>query len=169
MQSPEDSTPAALALLSRLGSLEAELQALPRETPDLPSIELWRKTEGLLTDYVQTVVKLVQINPSALFGRRPIPHHPAPDLSRYTEHTRAALYNAVVAIHWDFEPEHPEDSAPDYTPDEAGLQVVFLLGRWFAVWRMLEEPEDVPLSQRWNVLAIDTDPDSPHGLSFTAV
>jgi hypothetical protein len=166
MQDQADST---LDLLAHLGHLEAQLQGLPRDTPNLPSIELWRRTEGLLTDYVQTVVKLVQINPSALFGRAPFPHRPPLDLSRYTEDTRAALYNAVVAIHWEFTPEHPEDSTPDYSPDEAGLQVVYILGRWFAVWRMLEEPEDIPLSQRWNVLAIDTAPDSPHGLSFTAV
>jgi hypothetical protein len=75
----------------------------------------------------------------------------------------------VVATHWDIEPEHPEDFVPQYTPDQAGLQVVYVFGRWWAIWRQLEEPEDIPAPQRWVVLQIEADPAAPHGVSFTGV
>jgi hypothetical protein len=72
-------------------------------------------------------------------------------------------------VHWDTPPKHPDDFVPQYTPEEAGLQVAFLLGRWYAVWRQLEEPEDVPPSQRYEVLRIEADPSSRFGVSFTGV
>ena len=49
------------------------------------------------------------------------------------------------------------------------LQVVYLFGRWWAVWRQLEEPEDTPPAQRWLILAVEPDPDAPHGVSFTGL
>jgi hypothetical protein len=78
------------------------------------------------------------------------------------------LYAATVAVHWS-PGEDPSDFTPDYSPDAAGLQVIYFLGRWWAVWRQLEEPEDIPPAQRWLILAIEADPDAPHGVSFTGL
>ncbi len=56
---------------------------------------------------------------------------------------------------------------PDYGPDEAGLSVFWIHGRWIAVWRSLEEPEDAPAEVRWTVLPIGSDPeDGFGGLTF---
>ena len=53
------------------------------------------------------------------------PKSTPPDLSRMIEATRRAVYDAVVAVHFT-DPEHP---AP-YTPDDAGLLVFYVFGRW---------------------------------------
>jgi hypothetical protein len=169
MPEQDESTLTAAALLGRLVDLESRLRDLPRQSPNLPSLEIWRQTEMLLTDYVVTTVKLVQLHPIALFASLPRRTAPPLDLASFSEGTRQALHAAVVATHWNTPPEHPDDFVPDYSPDEAELQVVFLLGRWWAVWRMLEEPEDVPPSQRWEVLRVESDPTAPYGVSFTGV
>ena len=161
---------AAAALLGRLVRLETQLRDLPRQSLELPSMDLWSRTETLLRDYVVTTVKLVQIEPLALFhGLRPGGPLPPMTLTGFSERTRQTLYAAVVATHWDAPPEHPDDFVPDYTPDQAGLQVVYLFGRWWAVWRQLEEPEDIPPAQRWLILAVEADPTAPHGVSFTGL
>lgn len=67
------------------------------------------------------------------------------DLSRYTEAVRRRLYDRIAA---DFAPP------TGYTADAAGLQVVFLAGRWFAVWADLEEPEDQPAALRTRIVRI---------------
>jgi hypothetical protein len=94
---------------------------------------------------------------------------PVLDLEKFSEGTRQTIYAAVVATHWNAPPAHPDDFVPQYTPDEAGLQVVFLYGRWWAAWRQLEEPEDIPPAQRWQILAIDPAPEAPFGVSFTGL
>ena len=103
---------------------------------------------------------------------------PSIDLSQVTEFTRRALYDAVVKVH--FSPTLAEVQraakdpnnhwVPDYGPDEAGLTVFWIYGRWIAAWRSLEEPEDAPAAVRWTVLRIDSDPEHGFwGLSFSEV
>jgi len=87
-----------------------------------------------------------------------------PDLSRMIEATRRAVYDAVVAVHFT-DPEHP---AP-YTPEDAGLVVFYVFGRWFATWVRLDEPANLPEHQRREVLRIQADPTWPHGLAFYEV
>jgi hypothetical protein len=78
-----------------------------------------------------------------------------------TEATRRELYDAVVEVHFEPSPEEvlqaqedPENHwVPGYTPDQAGLTVFRIFGRWFAVWRSLEEKEG-PEALRWTVLRI---------------
>ncbi|HVR97371.1 MAG TPA: hypothetical protein VMW27_12200 [Thermoanaerobaculia bacterium] len=102
---------------------------------------------------------------------------PSIDLTQVTEATRRALYDAVVDVHFSYTPsevqqaaEDPENHwAPDYGPDETGLTVVWALGRWFAVWRCLDESEGAPEEQRWSVVRITSDRDGPSGLSFLEV
>jgi len=78
-----------------------------------------------------------------------------------TEATRRALYDAVVEVH--FQPsaeeiqraqEDPENHwIPRYTPDEAGLAILWIFGRWFVVWRALEVTEG-PETLKWTVLRV---------------
>jgi hypothetical protein len=72
------------------------------------------------------------------------------DLEVYTEATRRALYDIVVAVHFTAPGEVARgDWYPDYSPDEAGLVVHFYRGRWLAVWTRLEEAaSDLPESRR---------------------
>lgn len=101
---------------------------------------------------------------------------PSVDLSQVTESTRRALYNAVVEGHFSPTEEEVRQAAadpenhwvPDYGPDEAGLTVVWVAGRWFTLWRSLEEPEDVPAELRWTVLRIGQDPEQD-ALTFSEV
>jgi hypothetical protein len=104
-------------------------------------------------------------------------HTPAADPLGTGEIARRALYDAVVAVHFQPAPEEvarakedPENHwVPDYTPDQAGLTVFRLFGRWFAVWRSLEE-KDGPEAIRWTVLRIIPAPaGSPHPYDFLEV
>jgi hypothetical protein len=48
--------------------------------------------------------------------------------------------------------------------------VAWALGRWFAVWRCLEEPEDAPAELQWSVVRIVSDGDHESGdLTFLEV
>src|SRR5687767_6745280 len=58
-----------------------------------------------------------------------VPESTPVDLDRFSEGLRRWLYDRVVQIQFSL-----QDSAAAYTPDEAGLQVVCLGGRWFALW-----------------------------------
>jgi hypothetical protein len=56
----------------------------------------------------------------------------------------------------------PEDIwVPPYTPEQAGLEVVFQWGRWFATWIKLEEPEYLPERERREVLLYEPDWEVP--------
>src|ERR1700676_75139 len=83
-------------------------------------------------------------------GTHPPPHSPPLDLEVYTEDTRRALYDIVVAVHFTPPAEvAPGDSYPDYTPDQAGLAVHFVAARWLAAWSRLEETDsDLPEFRR---------------------
>jgi hypothetical protein len=83
------------------------------------------------------------------------------DLSRFIEATRRAVYDAVVSIHF-ADPDHP---AP-YSPEEAGLLVFYVFGRWFATWLRLDEPAELPEHKRRELLRIQPDPRWPLGLAF---
>ncbi len=103
---------------------------------------------------------------------------PSIDLTQVAESTRRALYDAVIDVHFSPTPaevrqaaEDPDNYwAPDYGPDEAGLTVFYACGRWFAVWRSLEEPEEAPEEMRWTVLRITPNvDDGPGDLTFSEV
>jgi hypothetical protein len=99
------------------------------------------------------------------------PRAPALDLELYTEATRRALYDIVVAVHFTPPAEvAPGDSYPDYTPDQAGLVVHFLGARWLAAWSRLEETDsDLPESRRQALVRIQADPGAPYGVAFYEV
>ena len=88
------------------------------------------------------------------------------DLARFTEGLRRRLYDRVVRIQFS-----PSDSGFPYTPDEAGLQVVCLFGRWwFALWTDPEEPPAVPAYLRTQIVRIiQASPDDPEEIVLSAV
>jgi hypothetical protein len=87
-----------------------------------------------------------------------------------SEAVRRALYDAVVAIQFSPVPgAGGEDYAgPAFTPDECGLQVFKVFGRWFATWTEMDEP-GLPEDQQQVLLRIVTSEDSPSGLLFEEV
>jgi hypothetical protein len=95
--------------------------------------------------------------------------YPTPlDLSRYSEATRRALYDRIVEMQ--FTPEdlanskNPEDVwTPTQTPDEAGLTVFYLFGRWFAFWRDVPEP-GLPEWRLTEMVRIQPAPGVPDGI-----
>lgn len=89
------------------------------------------------------------------------------DLSRYTESTRREVYDRVVALVWTS--SGPEDHIPTFSPDEVGLAVYYLYGRWFAVWLDLED-DGLPTGERRRELArVQESPGSPHGIILAEV
>jgi hypothetical protein len=98
---------------------------------------------------------------------------PAPglDLETYSEATRRALYDIVVAVHFMAPAEAaPGDWYPDYSPDQAGLVIDFLRGRWLASWSRLEEAgSDLPEFRREALVRIQAVPEAPFGVAFYEV
>jgi hypothetical protein len=94
------------------------------------------------------------------------------DLSTYTEATRRAVYDAVVAIFFSPTPEEiaafqadPENHpAITYSPDEAGLKIYHELGRWIVTWTRLEFSADIPEEFRRELLLVETAPAAPYGI-----
>jgi hypothetical protein len=69
------------------------------------------------------------------------------DLTRFRESTRRRLYERVASLQFSGEGERP-------TPDDAGLQVVYFAGRWWAAWIDLEEPAWQPTALRMRIARI---------------
>ena len=101
----------------------------------------------------------------------PPPLPPDLDLEVYSEATRRALYDIVVAVHFTAPAEPaPGNCHPNYTPDQAGLVVDFVRARWLAGWRRLEQTSsDLPESRRQALVRIQADPGAPFGVAFYEV
>jgi hypothetical protein len=95
----------------------------------------------------------------------PTPSSEPVDLTQPTETTRRALYDAAVETHFTPTPEEQEKAkadpdnhwVPPYTPEQAELAVHHLYGRWFVVWRSLEEEGETLPERRWTVLRVIRD------------
>ena len=87
------------------------------------------------------------------------------DLTRYTEATRRDVYARVVAIQFTATPtaDDPEDTHPVYDPDDSGLVVFYVFGRWFATWIDLDADPDAPEDLRRELVRIET-ANSPEGI-----
>ena len=101
----------------------------------------------------------------------PAPPAPALDLATYSEATRRRLYDLAAAIH--FPPRGEQRADPDvyiqpYSPEEAGLLVLWMFGRWLCAWQPLEDLGEpfLPPDRYWVVLSITADPEAPYGVSF---
>jgi hypothetical protein len=87
--------------------------------------------------------------------------YPTPlDLTRYTESTRRELYDRLVKIQTTPTPGEPP---PAFDPEESGLTVFYLFGRWFAFWRDVPEP-GLPEWRLTEMVRIQAAPDSPDGI-----
>ena len=95
-----------------------------------------------------------------------------PDLDRapVTEALRRELYDAVVRVAFPALPDLDE-IVPTFTPDDGGLAVFHVWGRWFAVWRDLDSEQDIhlPYSRVWQVVRLQSDPSRPEGIIFEEV
>jgi len=64
------------------------------------------------------------------------------DLGSFSEALRSQLYEQVVTDHFSAAPGATTvdraDAWPPYGPIEAGLEVLYLGGRWLATWKRLE-------------------------------
>ena len=95
-----------------------------------------------------------------------------PNLLGDTERVRRDLYDRVNRIV--FAPLQPEGTGlddyagPDFDADDAGLTLFRFAFRWFATWTTLDEP-DASARQRSNLVRIDSDPSSPHGIALWAI
>ena len=95
--------------------------------------------------------------------------YPPLDLTRYSEHAQREIYARVVAIQFAPLLVGNDWTLPAYSPDDAGLMVFYIFGRWFAVWMNMEEPEDVPLSRRIELVRVQAAPDKPEGIMLYEV
>lgn len=76
------------------------------------------------------------------------------DLTLFSEAIRRRLYDRIAESQFASREVSP-------TPDQAGLQVVYLAGRWFAAWRDLDEPPTLPDHLRIRVMRIGVSADQP--------
>lgn len=85
------------------------------------------------------------------------------DLGRNDEATRQALYGLVVRQNFARQPDADpgDDWLPPYTAEQAGLEVFWMHGRWFATWLKLELPEGLPEAERRELLVLTEDKRRP--------
>jgi hypothetical protein len=92
------------------------------------------------------------------------------DLSVFSEATQRALYEVVVADNFQHtELEAGEGSVPQYTAEQAGLEVVWAWGRWFATWWKLELPDTLPEAERREILVLEENRHRPGTLGYGEV
>jgi hypothetical protein len=89
---------------------------------------------------------------------------PPLDLTRYSEKTRRALFDRIEADHFSPNPRTildviaRGDFAETRTADEAGLRIHYILGRWFAYWRVSEPIENPTERDLWEVVTVTASP-----------
>src|SRR5688500_12797188 len=87
------------------------------------------------------------------------PTEPPPNLSKFNETTRRAVYAHVFTVAFT-DPyieaagfrsgaEFPKDAA-----ERSELTVFWAFGRWFAAWRDHEMDQHLPLEHRWDFVQI---------------
>ncbi|HBL25826.1 MAG TPA: hypothetical protein DD490_03220 [Acidobacteria bacterium] len=92
------------------------------------------------------------------------------DLSRFDEATRRRLYGLVVRDNFLPRPEEGGETwVPPYGPEEAGLEILWLHGRWLATWLKLEEPAALRPGERRELLRIEADPENALRIVYSEV
>jgi hypothetical protein len=93
------------------------------------------------------------------------------DLRSNSEETRKVLHELVVRDNFTHQTQIPDDDqwVPSYTPEQAGLEVFYAHGRWFATWLKLEEPKDRPEALRRELLVLTEAPGEPGRLIYRGV
>jgi hypothetical protein len=92
-------------------------------------------------------------------------------LATDSEETRRSLREIVIRDN--FTPRQLDGShdlwTPPYTAEQAGLDVFWSHGRWFATWLKLEEPEGLPETERRELLLLEEDESEPGTLIYREV
>ena len=93
------------------------------------------------------------------------------DLSVFSEETRQALYEVVAAENFGSTALEPpcEGSVLPYTAEQAGLEVTWAWGRWFATWWKLELQDTLPEAQRRETLLLEENRARPGTLAYREV
>lgn len=89
------------------------------------------------------------------------------NLSHYTESLRREVYDRVVSLVWT--KEAPDDHVPSFTPDQAGLMVFYLYGRWFAVWADLEANGPGSVERKTELVRVQESDDTRYGVILAEV
>jgi hypothetical protein len=88
------------------------------------------------------------------------------DFSVFSEETRQRLYEVVAAENFGPTEEELAEVPVQYTAEQAGLEVVFAWGRWFATWWKLELPETLPEAERREILLLQESRNRPGMLDY---
>jgi hypothetical protein len=160
----------ALAALP-LSAQELNPQADPEAEPDVTS-EVRRVGECVIVDCLNSAITdlsdAAEYQPDPSQGNSPSIAHL--DLSVFSEATQRELYEVVVADNFrDTEPDAGEGAVPQYTPEQAGLEVVWAWGRWFATWLKLELPDTLPEAERREILVLEENRHRPGTLGYGEV
>jgi hypothetical protein len=93
------------------------------------------------------------------------------DLSVFSEATQRGLYEVVAAKNFGPREQHEpgEDGVPQHTAEQAGLEVVFAWGRWFATWWKLELPQELPEAERREIRVLEENRHRPGTLVYGEV
>jgi hypothetical protein len=91
------------------------------------------------------------------------------DLTLFSEATRQTLYHLVVQEYFTAQEIDGEEWEPPYSPEQAGLEVVFLYGRWLVTWWKLEEPADAPEQDRRELLLIEPAAEGDSGIMYCEI
>jgi hypothetical protein len=146
---------------------EKDLRDLDRD-PE-PATEMRAVMRNVLNDSLKPAIE--DLRAAAAYRPHRPEGGPVWDLTVAGEATQRLLYELVMKDNFTPKPlADPGDVwIPAYTPEAAGLEVVFERGRWFAVWRKLEVPESFPEAERWEVLRLEENPDKPGTIVYQEV
>jgi hypothetical protein len=89
-----------------------------------------------------------------------------------SEELRRRLYKLVVKDNFTAHADLGEPGGvwvPPYTAEQAGLEIVYFGGRWFAAWKKLEKPPHTLPSERWELLILSENELEPGALSYDEV
>jgi hypothetical protein len=90
---------------------------------------------------------------------------PPLDLDRYSEDTRRRLYDHLRSMRFFVAGlDHADKDPLPYSAEEAGLTILWLWGRWVAVWTRLEVENYRPEADRFEVLRIKPSTENDLGI-----
>jgi hypothetical protein len=87
----------------------------------------------------------------------PVPRLSLQDLGTYSERVQGILYEYISQSYFREGPPEDENDPREwrYSPEQCGLCVFFLYGRWFAKWRWPEEIKGIAPQSRTEVVRLD--------------
>jgi len=85
----------------------------------------------------------------------------------YSEAVRRQVYDRVVALVWT--KEGPDDHVPSFSPDQAGLMIFHLFGKWFAVWSDLEAVGPGSVERKTELVRVQESADTRYGIILAEV